>query len=134
MANNPQVQCAHPLYPQASATPFSVGNTAGAAAINTITLAAVAGRRYFITRVVCTSAQVAVVNGDLTITNILNNAGAAGTLTYKFVEGTTTGGQLILDFSSFPLVGVDLNTAVVVSLAAIGSGAATALEVSGFLI
>lgn len=132
MANNP-AQPQHPAYPGFYAEPFTVSQAANAAAANTITLAAVAGKRYFICRIVATMLQVTVVNGEATMTNIRDNAGAATTVRWKIVD-TAAGGALVnIDASGWPYVAVAENTAVVISIPAITSGGASALEVSGFL-
>lgn len=114
-------------------TPFSRGQTASAAAANTITLAAIAGRRYVITGLVATSTQITVVNGVVTLTNMLNEAGAAGTLSFQFVESATHGGLLALDFPGGLWAQAE-NLAVVAQIPAIGSGAATALMVRGVVL
>lgn len=131
----PEVQgrLAVPGFPGMAGTPFAESQTAGAAAVNTITLAAVAGQRYAIHQIILHTPQITVVNGDLTVTNIRKRDGSAGTVTFRIVESATHGAQYPLTFFPVPLVAATDNLAVVVSLAAIGSGATSALTVIGSL-
>lgn len=133
MANNPVTIMQHPALPGVAVEPFTVSQAGNAAAANTITLAAVAGRRYFITRIVATMLQVTVVNGEMTMTNIRDNTGVAGTVRWKIVDTAAAGLQLAIDASGWPYVAYAEGVAVAVSIPAITSGGATALEVSGFL-
>ena len=115
-------------------TPFAESQDAGAAAANVITLAAVPGRRYAITQIIASAAQIAVVAGIVTVTNIGNVAGTAETLGFRFVETVAAGALLNISFEPVPLFAVAENTAVVVTIPAIGAGAATSLTVVGALI
>ena len=123
----------HPMFPDENVTPFTESNTASAAT-NTVTLAAVPGRRIAISRIVATSGVAGgVTAADLTVTNIVKKDGTAGTVTYRYVANTTGAPGLVVDAGQQPLLAVAENTQVVVSLGSIAA-TTTALEVTGFLV
>lgn len=120
---------------QAFVTPFSEAATATAGSQNTITIAGIAGRRTFITRIVVTAQHPAAVkDGVVTMTHIAGSDGATQTISWQFNEAAATGGQLIIDASRAPYMAYADDQDIVVDIPAIGSGAVTALEVSGFFL
>ncbi len=107
-------------YVYASAT-----SAAGATAV--ATLPAVAGKRNYLLGFVITSTNpAAAVNGVVTVT------GLGTTLSFQFVESTTLGGKLVVQFSK-PLPASALNTAIAVTLPAIATGGLGAVAAWGYV-
>jgi hypothetical protein len=114
--------------------PFTKGSTAGAGLQNTFTLPARTNARYALRSLIVTSNQIAVVNGPLTISNIGDDNGAPQTITFQLVESANEGGRIQIDFGPDGMWSAADNLAVVVNLAAIGSGAITAIVLNGLVV
>ena len=100
--------------------------TASAAAQCQVTFAAVAGKTNYLNGFVVTSlAPGATVGGLVTVTGLVT-----GTLSYQFVETTSFGGELTVNFPQ-PVPASAANVAIVITLAAITSGAASAISAVG---
>lgn len=113
----------------ALATVTSASATGSAAASVAATLTGAAGKTTYITGFSVTATNpAAAVNGIVTVAGVLG-----GTLSYQFVEPSTTGAQLIVNFTT-PLPSSALNTNIVVTLPAITSGGAGAVTAHGFLV
>ena len=103
-------------------------NTAAAAASCTATLAGTTGKTTYITGFQVTSlAPAATVGGLVTVTGLVG----AATLNFEYVESATFGGELNVQFAN-PIPANAQNTNIVVTLAAITSGAASAVSAQGF--
>ncbi len=107
---------------------FIADSAAGiAAAAAVATLAAVAGRRNYLSGFVASATNpAAAVSGEITVTGI-----GGVTLRFKFVEAAAAGGLLTVQFST-PIPANADNTAIVVTLPAIATGGATAVAAWGF--
>lgn len=120
------------LGPNISGVPFAKGATAAATAACTVTLAARPGERYVIQSVTLTSAGIAAVSLDVTISNIADETGAAQTVTLKYVENAN-GAPVCFSFGADGLWSLP-NTQVVVQIPANGASAASAIVVSGLKV
>jgi hypothetical protein len=108
------------------ATQQNVGGTGAAAAQVQEVLPAVPGQYECIEHFVITSANpTATVNGVVTVTD------GTWTKPYQFVETSSMGGLLIMNFPT-PIRSTSVNTPITVQLPAITGGAASSVEVSGY--
>lgn len=98
----------------------------GAGAGVTATLPNVANQWTVITGFIITSG-VPAANHTAAVTVSLGGT----TLTFQYNETTTFGGQLIVQFSN-PIPATAVNTAIVVTMPAVASGAITTIDVFGF--
>ena len=115
-----------PQTPWLATSPVIASATAAAAASCAATLAGTAGKTtYIMGFVITTAAPAAAVTGTATIT------GLSTTLNFQIVESVTFGGELVVEFP-FPIPASAPNTAIVVTLPAITSGAVSAVSAWGF--
>jgi hypothetical protein len=126
MAIHEQELIAKIAYP-GDATFITGGGTGTAGNQNQQTLAAAVNKTTYLSKAIITSQGPATqVGGVVTISD------GTWTLSFQFVETITAGGFMHLDFGDAPLVGSAVNTAITVTIPAIGSGAATAVALVGY--
>jgi len=114
------------VYPL-EATPITASATGGAGASNAVSLAGVSGKTTYLTKAIVTSTSPAAQqSGVVTISD------GTQTLSFQFVESTSAGGFMNLDFSDSHFVAAATNTAITVTIPAIGSGGATAIALLGY--
>lgn len=118
----------NPLYVhQAIGTPITSSATGAAAATAVATLSGVSNKTTYITGFTATSGNPgATVVGVVTVTGTIS-----GTLSYQFTESATLGGELIVTFPT-PIPASAVNTAIVVTIPAITSGAVVAIAAYGY--
>jgi hypothetical protein len=113
-------------YPH-DATPINASNTGTAALQLAVALAGAAGLTTYLGKAIVTSqAPAAMVAGVVTISD------GTWTLNFDFVETTSAGGFMHLDFADMPLIASAANTAITVTIPAITNGAVTAISLVGY--
>jgi hypothetical protein len=125
MPANEQALIAKVGYPQ-DAIPVNASTT-GNAAGSSCSLPGVANRTTYLTKAIITSSFVSTIcAGIITITD------GTWSLSAILVETVTAGGFMHLDFADAPLVASGTNTAITVTVPAIGNGTTTTILLVGY--
>ena len=115
-----------------NANSFASSVTGASTSAVTISMPAVANYTAVLTGVTVTSVHAsATVESLFKITGLSTYAGGSGELDYQFVQSSTLGGNLDLDFSN-PMPASAPNTAIVFNVAAIVGGGTVSIAVQGY--